>query len=462
MLGVCGTAMGTLAAMLQEAGWLVTGSDPAPYPPMSTWLAERGIVALPGWDANNISAAMDVVVVGNVCRRDNSEVAEAQRRGLPCISLPEALNHFFFTRTQGPALVISGTHGKTTTTSLTAFLLREVGLDPSLFVGGVALDFNGSYRLGAGPTVIEGDEYDTAFFDKVPKFWHYPVHHAVINAVEYDHADIYPTMEDVRHVFRRFAARLPADGELWVHADDPEAIAAAAAGQCRVRTFRLGTTPADLHGVVVARDRAGTTVRILEEGRVLGDVTWSMIGDFNARNLIAALGLARAAGSDLKALLAAASGFKGVRKRQQRIGEARGVLVIDDFAHHPTAIAETLASLRAHNPGARVYAAFEAKSATSRRSVFQDAFARALALADVVLLTQPFKRDDLPPDQLLSLDRLVEDIRNAGRDAHRLDDVADIVAHVASHAQAGDVVVGFSAADFGGLHRRLLAALDAT
>lgn len=458
--GMCGTAMGTLAAMLKTRGFRVLGSDPSPYPPMSDWLMAQGLHIAQGWNADNVPGDVDLVVVGNVCRRDNPEVLRAQALGLPCVSLPEALDHFFFAQSASPTLVVSGTHGKTTTSSIAAWLLEATGADPSFFIGGVTGHAGSSFRLGEGPFVIEGDEYDTAFFDKVPKFWHYPATHATINNIEFDHADIYPDLDAIRRVFHRFAEHAAPNGELWVNADDPLALEAARACRGTVRTFGLTSPDADLRAEVIAHAPDAQVVRILHADGWQGEVRFPLMGDFNVRNLLGALGLVWATGADRDVTLEAASRFRAVRKRQEWIGAVQGIDVYDDFAHHPTAVRETLAALRLRHPGRKLWAIFEAKSNSSRRAVFQEAWPDALSLADRVVLARPWRDDPLPEDQKLSLERVVTDLQERGVDTERFADVDDIVQHVAARAEAGDLIVGLSGSAFGGLHRKLVAALE--
>lgn len=457
IIGICGTAMGTLAAMLKERGYVVSGSDAMAYPPMSTWLESRGLVVQSGYDAAHIPSATELVVVGNVSRANNPEAVATLERGLPFISLPEALRVLFF-----PAhtcLVATGTHGKTTTTAITAKLLDVAGADPSFFVGGVTVDFDANYRLGSGaPFVVEGDEYDTAYFDKVPKFWHYPAYAATINNVEFDHADIYPDLSAIRHVFERFAAQLPADGVLWANGDDPVALSCAAHAKATVRTFGLGRAH-DRGAEVLRVDESGTHIAVFEHGVQVAEALVPLIGSFNVRNALGAVGLCEAAGVPRDTALAALPSYRGVKKRQETKGVARDVLVIDDFAHHPTAVAATLSALRERYGERRLIAVFEAKSNTSRRAIFQAAYPPAFAAADVVVLSQPWREDSLPADQLLSFPQLVSDISALGPDVHAIPEVDDIVAFLAETCRPGDVVAGLSGSAFSGFHDKLLTAL---
>ena len=453
IIGICGTAMGSLAALLAERGLRVRGTDTAAYEPMNSWLADRGLAILPGWDPAAIAPDTDLVVVGNVARRDNPEVLEAARRGLPALSMPEVLRALVFPgRT---VLAVTGTHGKTTTSSMTAWLLDQAGQDPGFFIGGITGNFGSNYRIGTGNAfVIEGDEYDTAWFDKVPKFWHYPAVAATINNVEFDHADIYPSLDDIRHVFTRFAEQLPRNGLLAVNGDDPVALDCAAHAACQRVTFGLGPGNA-LRATELAPDGDGMRASVHFDGELLGEVHVPMPGAYNVRNFLGAALIARFMGVPLTDSLRAISGFRGVRRRQELICDVGGVTVIDDFAHHPTAVRNTLDAVRARYPGRPIHAVFEAKSNTSRRAVFQQDYANALADCAHVVLSPPWKRDALPESELLSIPRLVDDLLQRGVDARALPSVDEILAHLVATTAAGDVVVLLSGSAFEGLAARL-------
>lgn len=457
IVGMCGTAMGTLAAMLAERGYSVTGSDAMAYPPMSTWLEARGLVVQSGYDPAHIPSDTELVVVGNVARRDNPESVAAHERGLPCLSLPETLRLLFFPGRD--VLCVTGTHGKTTTSSMLSWLLYRADADPSFLIGGVTRNFDSNYRLGDGRAfVIEGDEYDTAWFDKVPKFWHYPARWATINNVEFDHVDIYPDLASIEHVFARFAASVAGNGALWVNGDCPRSVAAAEHATCRVATFGLSAR-CDVSARVVGVDGEGTRCMVREESGVEHECHLPMLGDYNVRNFLGAAALAREAGVPIARSCEHITSFEGVRKRLDVRGEVDGIIVYDDFAHHPTAVTETLRALRARFPQRRLWAIFEAKSNTSRRAVFQQAYPPAFAPADVVVLSQPWKQDTLPEDQKLSIERLADDIRALGPEVLVLPTVDEIVPVVATRATAGDVIAGLSGSAFDGLHDRLLDAL---
>jgi UDP-N-acetylmuramate: L-alanyl-gamma-D-glutamyl-meso-diaminopimelate ligase len=458
LIGVCGTAMATLAAMLKSKGYDVRGSDQNVYPPMSDFLAQQQITTLQGYKPEHISADLDLVVVGNAISRGNPELEEVLDRKIRYCSLPEAVRDHFLWGSR--SVVIAGTHGKTTTTSLTGWLLTHGGADPSVLIGGIADNFGGSYRIGGGREfVIEGDEYDSAFFDKTAKFLKYLPDIAVINNLEYDHADIYPDLESIRLAFRRFVNLIPRRGLLLTGADDPEARALGAKAHCRVETFGL-SDGADwqAHDLKVAA--GSTTFNLRRKGQSAGVFELPLLGAYNVRNALAAMAIGGAVGLAPDTMAAGLRAFKGVRRRLELRGTAGGVAVYDDFAHHPTAIFETLAGVRSAFPNRRIWAIFEPRSATSCRKVFQEEFARAFAAADHVLLP-PIFRSTLPDDQRLSTEQLVTELKDSGKDARHLPKVDDIVATVAKEARAGDLVVVMSNGGFDDIHRKLLTALEA-
>jgi UDP-N-acetylmuramate: L-alanyl-gamma-D-glutamyl-meso-diaminopimelate ligase len=458
LIGVCGTAMATLAAMLKSRGFDVRGSDQNVYPPMSDFLAEQQIVTLQGYEPAHITADLDLVIVGNAISRGNPELEEVLDRKIRYCSLPEAIRDHFLWGSR--SVVIAGTHGKTTTTSLTGWLLTHGGADPSVLIGGIADNFGGSYRVGGGREfVIEGDEYDSAFFDKTAKFLKYLPDIAVVNNIEYDHADIFPDLESIRLTFRRFVNLIPRRGLLLVGADDVEARALAGTARCRVETFGLSET-ADwqAHGLRV--DAGSTVFGLRRKGEPVGTFEVPLLGAFNVRNAVAALAVGAAVGLSTDTMAAGLRAFKGVRRRMQLRGTAGGVAVYDDFAHHPTAIAETLAGVRSAFPDRRLWAIFEPRSATSCRRIFQQEFVRAFSAADRVLLPAVF-RAGLPDEQRLSTDQLVADLKASGKDARYIPQVDDIVATVGREAKPGDLVVVMSNGGFDDIHQKLLRALHA-
>lgn len=458
VIGICGTAMGSLAAMLQQEGYTVRGSDAMAYPPMSEWLDARDIDIMLGYDESNLDWDPDLVVVGNVCRAEYGDAVATRERGFPYLSFPEALRHFFFEDRR--PLVVTGTHGKTTTTSLLAWILHDAGCDPSFFAGGVTGNFESNYRLGDGPHfVIEGDEYDTAYFDKVPKFWHYAPHRAVINNIEFDHADIYDDIGVIEEMFRLFVDLIPEEGSLWVNGDDERAMRVSEHCDAPRRTFGFGEHN-DLQPLEVDYGRT-TDVRIDYRGDDLGVFELPAFGEFNVRNLLGATGLALDTGVEPEAIAEATPGFERVQQRQEIVGEVDDILVVDDYAHHPTAVCSTLEALADCFPERRLWAIFEAKSNTSRRKVFQEDYPPAFESADRVVIAKPFeKRDDLNDDERIDIERLVADIEALGPDAERIPEVDPIVDRLVDQLEPGDLVAGLSGSNFGGLHTKLLEALE--
>jgi UDP-N-acetylmuramate: L-alanyl-gamma-D-glutamyl-meso-diaminopimelate ligase len=456
LIGICGTAMATMAAMLKQKGFDVRGSDQNVYPPMSDFLAAQGITILQGYRAEHISGELDMVVVGNAISRGNPELEAVLYRKIRYCSLPEAIREHFLWAAR--SIVIAGTHGKTTTTSLAGWLLAHGGADPSVLVGGIVENFDGSYRLGGGRDfVIEGDEYDSAFFDKTAKFLKYLPDIAVVGNIEFDHADIYPDLDAIRLAFRRLVNLVPRRGLLLLGADNADARALGEHAHCRIETFGL-SEGADWQAHAVRADGASTTFSLRRGGTPAGIYQVPLLGAFNVRNAVAALAVGAAVGLNLDTMAEGLRRFRGVRRRMQLRGTAAGVAVYDDFAHHPTAIAETLEGVRSAFPGRRVWAIFEPRSATSCRRVFQEEFVRALGTADRIVLPAVF-RSALPDDERLSPEAMVEDLRRAGRKAHYIPQVDDIVTAVSREARDGDLVVVMSNGGFDNIHQKLLEAL---
>lgn len=456
LIGVCGTGMGALAGLLKARGYTVTGSDAHPYPPMSTELAALGIPVFEGYGADNLRARPDLVVVGNVCKRDHPEAAAAREMGLECASMPRTLQDLLLRGKR--CLVIAGTHGKTTTTSLTAYLLHATSRDPSALIGGVAADFGAGYRLGAGPDfVVEGDEYDSAYFEKIPKFLAYTPHAAVITSVEHDHIDIYPTEEAYAAAFASLV-RLVGPGPLAIYAGDAGARAAARGFDGEPISYAAAGDPTPERARWIASRRGPGEIEIEIDGTSTGLWRTPLAGRHNARNTLAALIMAHVAGGvPLDELKAALPGFGGVARRQQLVASPRGISVYDDFAHHPTAVRETLAALRERHPSGRLLAAFEPRSATACRSLHQKAYAEAFDLAARVVIA-PVGRD-LPAGDRLDVAALAGDLVARGLDAHAAATLEEVVALVTSWVEPGDVIALLSNGAFGGLNRRIAEAL---
>jgi UDP-N-acetylmuramate: L-alanyl-gamma-D-glutamyl-meso-diaminopimelate ligase len=460
LIGICGTAMATLAAMLKQKGLDVQGSDQDVYPPMSDFLAAEGIPAQSGYRAEHITSDIDLVIVGNAVSRGNPEIESVLDRKIRYCSLPEAVREHFLWDHR--SIVIAGTHGKTTTTSLTGWLLMHGGVDPSVLVGGIARnlgDHGSSYRLGKGREfVIEGDEYDSAFFDKTAKFLKYLPDIAVVNNVEFDHADIYADLDAVMLAFRRLVTLVPRHGLLLVGADSEGARSLLAGAKSRVETFGL-EDGLDWHAHDLQPTGGATRFAVKRRGEPFGEFVLPLLGAHNVRNALASMAVATEVGIDPARIRSGLEQFAGVKRRLDIVGVAAGVTVYDDFAHHPTAIAETLAGLRASSPAARIWAVFEPRSASSCRAVFQNQFADAFGAATEVLIA-PVYRSSLPEDQRLSVPRLVQDLGHRGisaREAQSIDDIVDIITR---EHRTGDLVVMMSNGAFGGVHGRVLRALQ--
>ena len=458
-IGVCGTAMATLAALLKRQGHDVQGSDENVYPPMSTFLESERIRTLTGYSADHITASIDMVVVGNAISRGNAELEAVLDRKMRYCSLPEAVREHFLWKAR--SIVIAGTHGKTTTTSLTGWLLVHGGADPSVLVGGIARNLGedgSSYRLGKGRDfVIEGDEYDSAFFDKTAKFLKYLPDIAVINNVEFDHADIYADLDAVRLAFRRLANLVPRSGLLLLGADSQDAAALKKAAVSPVETFGL-SEGSDWRATDVTVSATGQAFNVWHGGTRFANMDIPLFGLHNVRNALAAIAVAHTVSIPAATMAEGLRQFKGVKRRLEIYGEAAGVTVYDDFAHHPTAIAETLAGLRAANPHRRIWAIFEPRSASSSRRVFQQDFARSFGPADEVIIAPVF-RTNLPEGERLSAQQLVADLKGAGQRARAASSIDDIVATIANEKKPGDLVVFMSNGGFGGVHQKTLQTL---
>ncbi len=458
LIGICGTAMATLAAMLKARGHDVRGSDQNVYPPMSDFLVQQGITLLEGYRPEHISAEIDLVVVGNAISRGNPELEEVLDRKIRYCSLPEAIRDHFLWGAR--SVVVAGTHGKTTTTSLLGWLLTHGGADPSVLVGGIVENFEGSFRLGGGRDfVIEGDEYDSAFFDKTAKFLKYLPDVAIVNNIEFDHADVYPDLAAIRLAFQRFVNLIPRRGLLLLGEDNAEALTLRERARCRVETFGLAET-ADWQAHDLKTAETSTTFSVRRTRQAIGTFELPLLGAYNVRNALAAIAVGSHVGLSVETMAKGLRLFKGVRRRMQLRGTVGGVSVYDDFAHHPTAIEETLAGVRSAYPGRRLWAIFEPRSATSCRRVFQADFVRALSKADRVVLPAVF-RATLPDEQRLSAEQIVDELGVQGVNARYIPAVDDIVRVVSKESRPGDLVVIMSNGGFDDIHQKLLAALEA-
>jgi UDP-N-acetylmuramate: L-alanyl-gamma-D-glutamyl-meso-diaminopimelate ligase len=464
LIGICGTAMASLAGMLQARGHQVTGSDENVYPPMSTMLADLGIPVAQGYKPEHLALAPDCVVVGNALSRGNAEIEETLNRKLTYRSQAEVVKEEFVRGRR--SLVVAGTHGKTTTTSIATWVMECGGLDPSFLVGGVVQNFGKSFRVTRSDYfIIEGDEYDTAYFDKGPKFMHYLPEVAIVNNIEFDHADIYHDLDAVKLAFRRLMNLVPANGRLVAGWDDANVrdVVGAMGARLHTRLETFGTSD-DAKWQARDIDFSGelTRFRVFREGKLWGEFETPLIGEFNVRNTLAVVVAAEAWGVEPAAIKEALATFKSVQRRMQVKGAAAGVTVIDDFAHHPTAVRETLQALRAKYKAGRLVAVFEPRSATSRLAVFQQEYVDALRQADYVVVAKVFDREKGSIyGRLLDTDELVQEIDAAGTPAHCIDDADSIVSHLAPVLRAGDTVAVMSNGGFDRIHDKLLDALRA-
>jgi UDP-N-acetylmuramate: L-alanyl-gamma-D-glutamyl-meso-diaminopimelate ligase len=457
LIGVCGTAMGALACMLKDLGYEVTGSDQKVYPPMSRFLADRGIAVMEGYRAENLSYGPDLVVVGNVVPRTNPEAVECERQGLPYCSMPQAVNRFVADGKQ--ILMIVGTHGKTTMAALLAWVLQTAGRDPSFVIGGILKNFDSNYRLGRGGViVIEGDEYDTAFFDKGPKFLHYAPAATVLTSIEFDHADIYRDLEHVKSAFRRLVDGLSRE-RLLVACDGDAAIDEVIAGAAAtVQRYGSGAGCDWRLGAITA-EPPWMSFEVLRAGGVFGCFRTGMIGRHNLLNALAVIAVADHLGISAAAMAEALESFQGVKRRQEIRGEKRGIVVMDDFAHHPTAVRETIAAVRAAYPGRRLIAVFEPRSNSSMRKVFQPVYPQAFDGADRIFIRRPSMLEKVPEAERFSAEALVDELQRQGLDAGFYPDTESIIEAIVDSGRSGDVLLIMSNGGFDNIHERLLESL---
>jgi len=452
-LGICGTAMGSVAAALRERGFTVTGSDENIYPPMSTFLESRGIALHHGYRPENIPADAEIVVVGNAIVRGNPEVEAVLNRKLYYTSLPEVLKQFFLRGRHN--LVVTGTHGKTTTTALLAWIMTAAKLDPGYVIGGIPKNLGQGARFNDSKYfVIEGDEYDSAFFDKRSKFVHYLPELLIVNNIEFDHADIFHDLEEIKLSFRRLINIVPQNGMVLLNGDDPSCVEVAR--DCLAQILEIGFSPncaQQIRDVTYSSDGSRFTLGN-DEFKV------PLIGEFNVRNAAMAITASRFYGISLEKVRKALARFQGIARRQEVRGEARGVKVIDDFGHHPTAIRETLRALRHRYPGCRLWAIFEPRSNTTRRAVFQQELPDALKLADGVFIAEVARLDQIPEADRLDPEAVMAAIAESGRPAFYEPDVAHIVDRIVPLLKEQDVVAIFSNGGFEGIHGKLLERLS--
>lgn len=468
ILGIGGTLMAPFAVYLKSQGVLVTGSDLPVYPPMSDVLGNAGIKPFTSYDEKNLDALPgkpDLVIIGNVIQRVNPEAKAVLDRGWSYTSLPECLEKWILPATKN--IIISGTHGKTTTSSLMTQVFRKLGKNPSYFIGGVPKDFATSFEIqpqsSGKPFILEGDEYDTAFWDKVPKFFHYLPDHAILTSVEFDHADIYANLDSVLKAFEGLLERIRPGGYL-IACTDYENVRTVIGGNKNVRVISYGSagnSHADYQVVNYRMENGKSHFDIVEtkSGKTLASLKLQIPGHHNALNVLAVWLECREFGLDLSEVTNALAGFQGVKRRQEVRGEVRGVLVIDDFAHHPTAVVETLKALRLAYPGRKLHAVFEPRSATSRRKVFQNDYVAAFHGADEIWISKPYNQTGIEASNLFSSQELVDELNGDGVKTHHFEKVDEVVKQMASEAHSGDVFAILSNGSFDGLIPKLLKAL---
>lgn len=460
LIAVGGVAMATLAAMLKERGYRVTGSDQGVYPPMSDFLARAGIAVMQGYRADNLVPAPELVIVGNAVSRANPEVAALLETNIPYLSFPQALARFFLAGKR--PLVVAGTHGKTTSTALLAWVLEKAGRQPGMLVGGISRNFGRGYQLGEGEFfVVEGDEYDSAFFDKDPKFLHYRPQAVLLNAVEFDHADIYRNLQHVKDAFGRLLAIVPTGAPLLVCSDFPAALDVARTAGKPFATFGF-CNDAEWQVQDVIDDGKGLFFTVTRNQQEVGRFTTPLLGRMNIRNALGVSALCAELGLSTAEIAPGMASFLGVERRQELVGEANGITIIDDFAHHPTAVTVTIEAVRLRYPHRRLWAVFEPRSNTCRRRVFQKPLTTALALADQAVIGPVYTKpqDPLAAEDLFSPAELTADLQAVGREAHAGQSVEEVCTFLTEACRLGDVVLVMSNGAFGGLPRKLLAALQ--
>jgi len=453
LIGICGTAMASLAGMLKQRGFHVTGSDTAAYPPMADFLAALQIPIAQPYAEANLTPRPDFVVVGNAISRGNPELEHVLDQRISLRSLPQTLAEYFL-RGHEP-VVVAGTHGKTTTTSMLAWIFQVAGRDPSFLVGGIAENFSSSFALGKGKHfILEGDEYDSAFFDKGPKFLHYMPNAVILTSVEFDHADIYADLPAVKTAFRRLVNLVPRRGRIVAWEGDGNVEECVAGAFCPVERYGSGER-ADWRITDLRFEGEQTAWRVLRGGKPWAELGFSLAGEYNVLNATAAAAMAAGHGIEADVIARALASFKSVKRRLEVKAVVNGITILDDFAHHPTAIAGTLTALRVRYPGARLWAIFEPRSNTLRRKVFEQDLIRSLALADQVVIADVFRPEAIPEGQRLSVPAVVDGIVRAGRKARALADADVIVAAIAPELRSGDVVAILSNGGFGGIYEKL-------
>jgi UDP-N-acetylmuramate: L-alanyl-gamma-D-glutamyl-meso-diaminopimelate ligase len=458
LMGICGTAMAGLAGLLKKQGFHVTGSDQNIYPPMSDLLEQLSIPVLLGYHGRNLQPTPQLVIVGNVITRQNPEAIELSRLGIPYLSLPQALR--YFAMKDKKSLVISGTHGKTTTSSLLAWILEQAGMDPGFMVGGVPVNLAMSFKLGGGQYfVIEGDEYDTAFFDKEPKFLHYAPWAAVITSIEFDHADIFHDVDHILAKFRKFMALIPSNGVLIANADDPLIKREIHSFSSPLITYGL-SDEADWQARDIRIEQGVTKFKLYNKGLLFSQFSTPLYGRYNILNMISVVALCDRLGIKSNQIATALRTFKGVKRRQEIKGDVNGVLIVEDFAHHPTSVKVTVQAVKERYPDKRLIAVFEPRSNSSRRNIFQDLYALSFDHADLIYIPEPPLMDRIPPAERFSSAKLVKDLIKKGKEAFYASGTDSLLKELLTISRPGDIFLIMSNGAFDHLPVRLLKQLE--
>ena len=456
LIAACGTGMGALACMLNDLGKAVTGSDQHVYPPISTLLKQKGIHLHQGYRAENLDHKPDLVVVGNAVSKDNPEVVAMDQKKLCYCSMPQAVNAFIGKGKQ--LILVTGTHGKTTTSALIAWLLESAGLDVSFFIGGILANFSSNYKLGRGDyLVVEGDEYDTAYFDKGPKFRHFDPLITILTSVEFDHADIFNNLDHIKSAFAGFISGLDRDSTLYAYQHDANVQAVIPKAACQV--LHYGFEASDWSAQSIAVEPPWTMFDIYQANDFWGRFRSPLPGEHNLANALAGIAVATQLQIPADKIQAGLASFRGVKRRQEIRGIRNDITVIDDFAHHPTAVQKTIQAIRGYYPQQRLVAVFEPRTNTSMRNVFQDVYAQVFDDADLICIREPALLQKIPPDRQFSSQRLVADLKQRGLAAHYFEDTDRIIAFLVREARSGDVILAMSNGGFDNIHERLLESL---
>jgi UDP-N-acetylmuramate: L-alanyl-gamma-D-glutamyl-meso-diaminopimelate ligase len=457
LIAICGTGMGALACMLMDIGFEVTGSDQKVYPPMSDFLFRKGIKVSEGFNEDHILYGPDLVVVGNAVTKQNPEVVKMQNMGFHFCSMPQAINKFV--AADKKQIVITGTHGKTTTASIISWIFYKAGLDPSFIIGGILKNFDSNYRIGKGGfIVIEGDEYDTAFFDKGPKFLHYDPFRAALTSVEFDHADIFKDIDHVRQAFDLFVSGISEKSTMFAFDADSNVDGLVHGIQCRVEKYgkdsgshwRLGA---------VSIEPPWTIFEVLKQGITFGIFKVRLMGEHNLLNTLLSIAISDSLMIPVDIISEALETFEGIKRRQEVRGQKRNITIIDDFAHHPTAVRETIRAVKPFYPDGRLVAVFEPRTNSSMRKVFQDIYPLSFDQADVICIRKPPLLEKIPPLDRFSSEKLVDDLNNRGKNAHYFSETESIIDFLAKEARPGDVILIMSNGGFDNIHERLLKSL---